>query len=91
MAVPGFQIDRRCGGGLQAVVTTAMMVQTGAADVVVVGGVESMSNIEHYTTSMRWGSRSGNVALYDRLDRGRERSQPEWRLGRISGAPGPRR
>jgi acetyl-CoA C-acetyltransferase len=83
--VPGFQIDRRCGGGLQAVVTAAMMVQTGAADVVVAGGVESMSNIEHYTTSMRWGSRSGNVALYDRLDRGRERSQPEWRFGRISG------
>ena len=83
--VPGLQIDRRCGGGLQAVVTAAMMVQTGAADVVVAGGVESMSNIEHYTTSMRWGSRSGNVALYDRLDRGRERSQPEWRFGPISG------
>jgi len=83
--VPGFQTDRRCGGGLQAVVTAAMMVQTGAADVVVAGGVESMSNIEHYTTSMRWGSRAGNVSLYDRLDRGRERSQPEWRFGRISG------
>lgn len=83
--VPGFQTDRRCGGGLQAVVTAAMMVQTGAADVVVAGGVESMSNIEHYTTSMRWGSRSGNVALYDRLDRGRERSQPECRFGPISG------
>ncbi|KAA9166004.1 acetyl-CoA C-acetyltransferase [Amycolatopsis acidicola] len=83
--VPGLQTDRRCGGGLQAVVTAAMMVQTGAADVVVAGGVESMSSIEHYTTSVRWGSRSGNVALYDRLDRGRERSQPEWRFGPISG------
>ncbi|TDC99512.1 acetyl-CoA C-acyltransferase [Saccharopolyspora terrae] len=83
--VPGLQTDRRCGGGLQAVVTAAMMVQTGAADVVVAGGVESMSNIEHYTTTMRWGRRSGNVALYDRLDRGRERSQPEWRFGPISG------
>lgn len=83
--VPGFQTDRRCGGGLQSVVTAAMMVQTGAADVVVAGGVESMSNIEHYTTDMRWGHRAGNVSLYDRLDRGRERSQPEWRFGRISG------
>jgi acetyl-CoA C-acetyltransferase len=83
--VPGFQLDRRCGGGLQAVVTAAMMVQTGAADVVVAGGVESMSNIEHYTTTARWGSRSGNQVLYDRLDRGRERSQPEWRFGPISG------
>jgi acetyl-CoA C-acetyltransferase len=83
--VPGFQTDRRCGGGLQSVVTAAMMVQTGAADVVVAGGVESMSNIEYYTTDTRWGSRAGNVALYDRLDRGRQRSQPEWRFGPISG------
>jgi acetyl-CoA C-acetyltransferase len=83
--VPGLQIDRRCGGGLQAVVTAAMMVQTGAADVVLAGGVESMSNIEHYTTTARWGSRSGNQMLYDRLDRGRELSQPIWRFGTISG------
>ena len=85
LSVPGIQTDRRCGGGLQAIATAAMMVQTGAADVVIAGGVESMSNIEYYTTSMRGGSRSGNVALYDRLDRGRERSQPEERFGPISG------
>ena len=83
--VPGMQLDRRCGGGLQAVVTAAMMVQSGAADVVVAGGVESMSNIEYYTTDMRWGARSGNVRFYDRLDRGRERSQPVERFGKISG------
>jgi acetyl-CoA C-acetyltransferase len=85
VSVPGFQLDRRCGGGLQAIATAAMMVQTGAADVVVAGGVESMSNVEHYTTAMRWGARSGSQFLYDRLDRGRERSQPEWRFGKISG------
>jgi acetyl-CoA C-acetyltransferase len=85
VSVPGFQIDRRCGGGLQAIITAAMMVQSGAADIVLAGGVESMSNVEHYTTSMRWGARSGNQFLYDRLDRGRERSQPEWRFGKISG------
>jgi acetyl-CoA C-acetyltransferase len=83
--VPGMQLDRRCGGGLQAVVTAAMMVQSGAADVVLAGGVESMSNIEYYTTDMRWGSRSGSVKLHDRLERGRERSQPEARFGYISG------
>lgn len=83
--VPGFQVDRRCGGGLQAVITAAMTIQTGAADVVLAGGVESMSNIEHYTTTARWGSRAGSQMLFDRLDRGRERSQPEERFGRISG------
>jgi acetyl-CoA C-acetyltransferase len=85
LEIPGLQIDRRCGGGLQAVVTAAMMVQTGAADAVLAGGVESMSNIEHYSTQVRWGSRSGSVTLADRLDRGRERAQPEWRFGLISG------
>jgi len=85
VSVPGFQIDRRCGGGLQSVITAAMMVQTGAADVVLAGGVESMSNVEHYTTAVRWGARSGSQLLYDRMDRGRERSQPEWRFGKISG------
>ncbi|HMO30056.1 acetyl-CoA C-acetyltransferase [Enterovirga sp.] len=83
--VPGLQIDRRCGGGLQALVTAAMMVQTGACDVVLAGGVESMSNIEYYTTDMRWGARAGTVKFYDRLDRGRERSQPVHRFGYISG------
>jgi acetyl-CoA C-acetyltransferase len=62
-----------------------MMVQTGAADVVMAGGVESMSNVEYYTTDMRWGKRAGSVRLHDRLERGRERSQPEARFGRISG------
>jgi acetyl-CoA C-acetyltransferase len=83
--VPGMQLDRRCGGGLQAVVTAAMMVQSGAADVVIAGGVESMSNIEYYSTDMRWGARAGNVRMLDRLERGRERSQPVERFGAISG------
>ncbi|MES2481244.1 MAG: acetyl-CoA C-acetyltransferase [Pseudomonadota bacterium] len=83
--VAGMQLDRRCGGGVQALATAAMMVQTGAADVVMAGGVESMSNVEYYSTSMRWGSRAGSTILHDRLDRGRERSQPESRFGRISG------
>jgi acetyl-CoA C-acetyltransferase len=85
VSTPGLQLDRRCGGGLQSIATAAMMVQTGAADVVVAGGAESMSNVEHYTTAMRWGARAGSQSLYDRLERARERSQPEWRFGRISG------
>jgi len=83
--VPGLQTDRRCGGGLQAIVTAAMMVQTGACDVVLAGGVESMSRVEYYSTDMRWGKRSGTTQFYDRLDRGRERSQPIGRFGNISG------
>jgi len=68
--VPGFQLDRRCGSGLQAICLAAMEVQTGVSDLVLAGGVESMSNVEHYTLDMRWGTR-GHVTLFDRLDRGR--------------------
>jgi acetyl-CoA C-acetyltransferase len=69
--VPGFQLDRRCGSGLQAICLAAMEVQTGVADVVLAGGVESMSSAEFYVTSARWGPNRGNMTLIDRLDRGR--------------------
>ena len=85
ITVPGYQLDRRCGSGLQAVIDAAMMVQTGAADVVIAGGVESMSNAEYYTTDMRGGARAGSVTLHDRLARGRVMSQPISRFGVISG------
>lgn len=70
--VPGLQIDRRCGSGLQAVLYAAGQVATGAARVVVAGGAESMSNVEHYALGLRTGVRQGGVALLDRLDRARE-------------------
>jgi acetyl-CoA C-acetyltransferase len=82
---PGYQLDRRCGSGLQAVIDAAMMVQTGAADVVVAGGVESMSNAEYYSTDMRAGARAGSVTMHDRIARGRVMSQPISRFGVITG------
>ncbi len=85
ITIPGYQLDRRCGSGLQAVIDAAMMVQTGAADVVVAGGVESMSNAEYYTNDMRGGARMGSVTLHYRLARGRVMSQPIARFGVISG------
>lgn len=83
--VPGYQLDRRCGSGLQAVINAAMMIQTGASDVVLAGGVESMSNVEHYTTQIRKGVKAGGLELHDRLARGRLMSQPIARFGVISG------
>ena len=71
LTVPGYQLDRRCGSGLQTVINAAMQVQTGSSEIVLAGGVESMSQAEFYTTSMRWGARSGSVEMYDRLARGR--------------------
>ncbi|MFZ5871487.1 MAG: acetyl-CoA C-acetyltransferase [Actinomycetota bacterium] len=69
--VPGLQLDRRCGSGLQAVLYAAGQVATGAADVVVAGGVESMSQAEHYALGLRRGVRGDAVPLMDRLARAR--------------------
>jgi acetyl-CoA C-acetyltransferase len=68
---PGLQIDRRCGSGLQAVIDASMRVQTGAAELVIAGGAESMSQVELYSTELRWGARSGGALLVDRLERAR--------------------
>jgi acetyl-CoA C-acetyltransferase len=69
--VPGLQIDRRCGAGLQAIMLACMQVQTGAAELVIAGGAESMSQAEHYVTGMRWGVKAGALKLEDRLARPR--------------------
>ncbi len=71
VSIGGLQVDRRCGSGLQAIVYAAMCVQTGASDVLIAGGAESMSQVEYYSTATRWGARAGNAELIDRLARGR--------------------
>lgn len=70
----GYQLDRRCGSGLQAVVNAAMQVQTGVSDVVVAFGVESMSNAPFYSEEGRRGLPAGGLLLHDALSRGRERA-----------------
>jgi acetyl-CoA C-acetyltransferase len=69
--VPGLQLDRRCGSGLQAVIDAAMRVQTGAADLVIAGGAESMSQAEHYSLGLRWGVKGDSTPLSCRIARGR--------------------
>src|SRR3979411_53927 len=69
--VPGIQVDRRCGSALQAVLYGCMQVQSGAAELVLAGGAESMSQTELYSTKLRWGVKSGGARLEDRLVRSR--------------------
>jgi acetyl-CoA C-acetyltransferase len=71
ITVPGQQLDRRCGSALQAVLDAAMRVQTGACDVVIAGGAESMSQAEHYTVGGRFGYRGDSTPMWDRIARGR--------------------
>ncbi|TPG36738.1 acetyl-CoA C-acetyltransferase [Mycolicibacterium hodleri] len=71
VTVPGMQIDRRCGSGLQAVIQACMQVGAGQNDLVVAGGAESMSNVVFHSTDMRWGGSRGGITVHDALNRGR--------------------
>ncbi|WP_280400216.1 acetyl-CoA C-acetyltransferase [Nocardia carnea] len=69
--IPGLQVDRRCGSGLQAVLQACMQVATGGSELILAGGTESMSQAEFYATGMRWGVKGEGVSLDDRLARAR--------------------
>ncbi|BBX03580.1 acetyl-CoA acetyltransferase [Mycolicibacterium moriokaense] len=71
VTVPGMQVDRRCGSGLQAVIQACLQVASGDNDLVVAGGAESMSNVPFYSTDMRWGGARSGVQVHDALARGR--------------------
>jgi acetyl-CoA C-acetyltransferase len=70
-SVTGLQVDRRCGSGLQAIVSAAQQIQTGVSDLVLAGGVENMSSASFYTTTARWGANAQGLDLKDSLVHGR--------------------
>jgi acetyl-CoA C-acetyltransferase len=71
VTVPGMQVDRRCGSGLQAVIQACLQVGNGDQDLVIAGGCESMSNVSFYSADMRWGGARGGIRVHDGLARGR--------------------
>lgn len=74
ITVGGQHLDRRCGSGLQAVINAVLQVGSGVHDVVVAGGIESMSNAIFYSTDMRWGGARNGVRIHDGLARARVRA-----------------
>ena len=95
--IPALTLDRRCPSGFDAICLAAMMIQSGNADIVVAGGVESMSTAEFYLKGdIRWGVggvgdmprghgslSTWGIPMYDRILRARVMSQPEERFGTI--------
>ena len=94
-SIPGITLDRRCCTGLDVICFAAMKIQTGNAEIIVAGGVESMSTAEFYVPGdIKWGigGKKGmprghgdlsmwGIPFYDRIQRGRVMSQPEERYG----------
>ena len=94
-SIPGVVMDRRCCTGLDVVCFAAMKIQSGNTDIVVAGGVESMSTAEFYVPGdIKWGIGGkrgmprghGDLSLwgipfYDRIQRAWVMSQPEERYG----------
>nr|WP_206376429.1 acetyl-CoA C-acetyltransferase [Sneathiella chungangensis] len=71
IGIGGYQLDRRCGSGLQAIINAVMQVATGGSSVVIAGGAESMSNAPFYSTAGRWGIKGTSLEFHDALARGR--------------------
>lgn len=65
--VPCTTVNKVCGSGLKAIVSGAQAIALGDADVVVAGGMESMSNAPYLTHSLRTGARMGNVEFKDAM------------------------
>ncbi|GAA1869635.1 acetyl-CoA C-acetyltransferase [Brevibacterium marinum] len=71
VTTPGRQVDRRCGSGLQAIADGHAMINAGFADVVIAGGVETMSRGAFFNEEIRWGVKGTGIDLKDSLARGR--------------------
>ncbi len=67
--VPCTTVNKVCSSGMKAVMLAAQAIQLGHADVVLAGGMESMSNIPYYLPKARWGYKYGGGALVDGLER----------------------
>jgi acetyl-CoA C-acetyltransferase len=94
-SIPGITIDRRCCTGLDVVRLAAALIQSNEAQIVIAGGVESMSNAEFYLPgqikwgvggSQGWPRGHGDLSIwglpfYDRIQRARVMSQPQERYG----------
>ena len=94
-SIPGITLDRRCCTGLDVVRYAASLIRSGEAEMIVAGGVESMSNAEFYLAGhIKWGIGGSNgmprghgdlsiwgLPFYDRIQRARVMSQPKERYG----------
>jgi acetyl-CoA C-acetyltransferase len=60
-------INKVCASGMKAIIQGAQSIMLGDTDIIVAGGMESMSNVPYYSPKLRWGNKYGDVTLIDGL------------------------
>lgn len=80
-ALSAYTVHRQCGSGMQAVHNAYMAIVAGQAEIVLAGGVESMSQAPYYMIPDRNGMKPGNLTLYDSNVESQPKSQPERKYG----------
>lgn len=75
--IPAYTVHRQCGSGLQAILSAAQQIESGYGEVIVAGGVESMSTAPYYLRNARYGYNAGNGELVDPNTESQPKSQPE--------------
>ncbi|MEN1967836.1 thiolase family protein [Lentibacillus sp. N15] len=83
-SLPGYTVHRQCGSGMQAIQNAYMSIVSGMNDVVIAGGVESMSTAPYYLRHARYGYGAGNALLLDPNKESQPGSQPEDPYGRLT-------
>ena len=79
--IPAYTVHRQCASGMQSIFNAMMQIQCGMADVVVAGGVESMSTAPFYIRNARFGVGNGNGQFVDPNIESQPRSQPADKYG----------
>lgn len=75
--MPAYTVHRQCSSGLQAILNAVWQIQTGYGEIIVAGGVESMSMAPYYLRNARYGYKAGNAEILDPNVESQPKSQPE--------------
>ncbi len=79
--VPAYTVHRQCASGMQAIVNAMLQIKSGFSDILLVGGVESMSTAPFYIRNARFGVGSGNTVFVDPNIESQPKSQPNDKYG----------
>ena len=85
--VTGFTVQQACASGITAIQNATNKIMVGVADIMIAGGVESMSNAPFFTNGIRYGAGTGDLTIYDSITESQIGAQPSSIFGRMTMGP----